>query len=63
MALWQTAGNNNFWWGLVIVAWGVGKLVIGFLERDTPSANPALDPPGSPPQSGGAGNPTYPGRG
>ncbi|MHB1815600.1 MAG: DUF6249 domain-containing protein [Steroidobacteraceae bacterium] len=54
VALWQTGGNKSFWWGLVIVAWGVGLLVIGFLERDAPSG---------PPQAGGPGNSTDPGRG
>lgn len=57
VALWQTGGDNSFWWGLVIVAWGLGNLVIGFLERDNPTGSP-----GAPPQSGGVGNPPNPGR-
>ena len=57
VALWETGGDNTFWWGLVIVAWGLGKLVIGFLERNNPSGAP-----GASPQSGGVGNSNNPGR-
>ena len=57
VALWQTSVDNTFWWGLVIVAWGLGKLVIGFLERNNPSGAP-----GASPQSGGVGNSNNPGR-
>ena len=59
VALWQTSVDNTVWWGLVIVAWGVGKLIIAHLER----TDPAVTVPGSPPQNGGSGKPTYPGRG
>ncbi len=62
-ALWQTSADNTFWWGLVIVACGVGKLIIGLLERNDPSVNPSGNSLGSPPPSGGTGKPTYPGRG
>ena len=60
LALWQSPGaSGQWWWGLVIVAVGLGQLVIGFLER----RDQTLNPPGAPPQAGGTGNSTYPGRG
>lgn len=49
VAMWQANGDNSFWWGLVIVAWGLGKLVSGY-----------LDAPGAPPQAGN-GDPMPPG--
>jgi hypothetical protein len=44
VALWQTNGDKSFWWGLVIVAWGLARLVGVYLER-----------PGAPPQVGDGG--------
>ena len=40
IALWQTNGDKSFWWGLVIVAWGLGQLVSEALI-------PAAPPPSS----------------
>ncbi len=57
LALWKTGGNNAFWWGLIIVAVGLGQLVINYLERRDQSVNSA----GAAPPGGGAGNSTYPG--
>ncbi len=58
LAMWKTGGGDRFWWGLIIVAVGLGQLVIGLLER----RDRALNPPGAPPQAGGTGNSTFPGR-
>lgn len=49
VAMWQVNGDNSFWWGLVIIAWGLGWLV---------SEN--MQVPGPPPQAGNGG-PTPPG--
>jgi hypothetical protein len=49
IALWQSNGDRSFWWGLVIVAWGLGRLVSNYLE-----------PPAIPPQAG-SGGPLPPG--
>ncbi len=46
VAMWQSDGDNSFWWGLVIVAWGLGRLISDYLE--VPGA-------GAPPQSGSGG--------
>lgn len=51
VAMWQASGDNSFWWGLVIIAWGLGKLVSEY-----------LDPPRAPPQAGNGG-PVPPGSG
>ena len=58
LAMWKTGGDDSFWWGLTIVAVGLGQLVIGVLER----RDRAVDPPGAPPPAGGTGNSTFPGR-
>ena len=44
VAMWQVNGDNSFWWGLVIIAWGVGRLVSEYLE-----------PRGIPPEAGNGG--------
>ncbi len=56
-ALWQTGHDNSFWWGLVIVAVGLGQIVIRYLERRDWAANR----PVAPPSGTGSGNSTYPG--
>ena len=50
VAMWQTSGDNSFWWGLVIVALGLGRLASDYLEargaaHAADQANPL--PPGS----------------
>ena len=50
VALWQTSGDHSFWWGLVIVAWGLGRLAGDCLDargaaHATDQGGPA--PPGS----------------
>jgi hypothetical protein len=32
VAMWQANGDNSFWWGLVIIAWGVGRLVSDYMD-------------------------------
>ena len=49
VAMWQADGDRNFWWGLVIIAWGVGRLAGEYRDRT-----------GSPPQAG-SGGPVPPG--
>jgi hypothetical protein len=56
VALWQANGDKSFWWGLVIIAWGLGRVVSDLLES---GAGPYY-PPGTPPQSG-TGGPVPPG--
>jgi hypothetical protein len=46
VAMWQVNKDNNFWWGLVIVAWGIGRIVSEYLDA------PAIPPP---PQAGNGG--------
>lgn len=58
LALWQT-GGNGFWWGLIIVAVGLGQLVISALERNSRNAHPSAIPP----QGGPTGNSSHPDRG
>lgn len=48
VAMWQSNGDNSFWWGFVIIAWGLGRLVSEYVQT-----------PGPPPQSGNS--PTSPG--
>ncbi|HEV2270235.1 MAG TPA: DUF6249 domain-containing protein [Steroidobacteraceae bacterium] len=38
IALWQSdTGDHSFWWGLVIIAWGLGRVVSEYLAgRETP---------------------------
>ncbi len=48
LALWKTGGHHSFWWGLIIVAVGLGQLVIGLLER----RDRRLNPPSAPPPQG-----------
>ncbi len=50
VAMWQTNGDHSFWWGLVIIAWGLGRLVSHHLEA-----------PASPPPQAGNGNSMPPG--
>lgn len=52
VALWAK-GNNDFWWGLVIIAWGLGRLVGGYLEVS--GRGPQQGIPTQPP--GGNGGP------
>lgn len=52
VAMWQSDTDKSFWWGLVIIAWGLGRLVSEYLEtRGTPpqAGNGGPVPPGSPP--------------
>lgn len=45
VAMWQSdAGDHDFWWGLVIVAWGLGKVVSEFLERRADQSQPGNGP-------------------
>ncbi len=47
MALWQINGDKSFWWGLVIVAWGVGRMVSDHLDGDNaPYSAAGSSPPG-----------------
>lgn len=49
VAMWQTDSDHSFWWGLVIIAWGLGRLVSGHLDASAarpPSASASV-PPGS----------------
>lgn len=52
VAMWQSGdGDHEFWWGLVIVAWGLGRVVSEYLERrGTPpqAENGGPVPPGPP---------------
>lgn len=43
VAMWQADGDHDFWWGLVIIAWGLGRLVSDYLYA-----------PATPPQAGNA---------
>jgi hypothetical protein len=45
LALWQVDRDNSFWWGLVIVAVGLGRIVSNYLEEGS----------GIPPQAGDGG--------
>lgn len=37
VAMWQTGdGDHSFWWGLVIIAWGLGRVVSDHLEGRGP---------------------------
>ena len=49
VAMWEADGNRSFWWGLVIIAWGVGRLLGEY-----------RDGAGTPPQAG-SGGPAAPG--
>ena len=44
VAMWQANGDRSYWWGLIIVAWGLGRLVSEFLATR-----------GSPPLAGDGG--------
>ena len=44
VAMWQVNGDKSFWWGLIIVAVGLGRLVTEYLEV-----------PRTPPQAGNGG--------
>ena len=50
VAMWQANGDKSFWWGLIIIAWGLGRLVSEHLEtRATPpQAGNGPVPPASP---------------
>ena len=51
LALWQDGGDVSFWWGLVIVAWGLGRLVTDHMDGDRiPYDGPGSIPPA---QNGG----------
>lgn len=52
VAMWQVNGNNSFWWGLIVVAWGLGRLVSDHLDGGSIPYNP----PGAPPQAGNGGS-------
>ena len=50
VAMWQSGGgDHDFWWGLVIIAWGLGRTVNDYLAGS-----------GTPPQAG-SGGPVPPG--
>ncbi len=53
VALWQTSGDHSFWWGLVIVALGLGRLASDFL--DSRGAAHVADPGGPIPPGSAAG--------
>jgi hypothetical protein len=53
VAMWQVDGDNSFWWGLVIIAWGLGKVVSGYLASADSDRTPGA--PGTPPQAGSGG--------
>ncbi len=55
VALWRTSGDNDFWWGLIIVAVGLGQLLIGYLER----ASAPSSPTGAPPRGGAGADPPH----
>ena len=56
VALWKTRGGETFWWGLIIVAWGMAQLVIDFLERRERALNhPAGMAPRAEGGDGGSG--------
>lgn len=55
IAMWQANGDNSFWWGLVIVAWGLGRVVGEWLD-----GRAAASAPGAAPQPGN-NDPTRPG--
>ena len=57
VALWQTSHDHSFWWGLTIVAVGLGQIVIHYLERRDSAANRSV----APPPGTGPGNSAYPG--
>ena len=60
LALRQSPGvSTQWWWGLVIVAVGLGQLLTGYLERDNASSASA----GPSSQPGASEAPTRPGRG
>ena len=53
VAMWQTDGDNSFWWGLIIVAAGLGQLLISSLEsRDRGQSGGAPGRPGGPSSPG-----------
>ncbi len=47
VAIWAQ-GDRDFWWGLVIIAWGLGRLVGGYLENPSRGPQPGIhiQPPG-----------------
>ena len=50
LAMWQVNGDKSFWWGFIIIAAGLGRLVSDYLEtpRIRPQAgNGGPVPPGS----------------
>lgn len=58
VALWQTNHDGSFWWGLIVVAVGLGQLLVSYLERREQAANPS----DAPPPTNGSGNTVYPDR-
>lgn len=56
VAMWQADADRSFWWGLVIVAWGLGRVVGDYLD----GGRAPYHAPGAPPQAG-EGGPTPPG--
>jgi hypothetical protein len=46
VAMWQANGDNSFWWGLVIIAWGLGRLISDHLAaREAPPPAAGADRP------------------
>jgi hypothetical protein len=52
VAMWQANGDNSFWWGLVIIAWGLGRLVSDYVD----GGRAPYDATGTPPQAGNGGS-------
>lgn len=44
VAMWQVNGDNSFWWGLVIIAWGLGRLVSEYIQTPGPSSQAGNSP-------------------
>jgi Domain of unknown function (DUF6249) len=58
VAMWQANGDKSFWWGLVIIAWGLGRVVSEYLASGDSYRTPGA--PGTPPQPGAGSGPVSP---
>ena len=36
VAMWQVNRDSSFWWGFIIIAWGLGQLVSEYLQTPAP---------------------------